>query len=176
MYVFLPPPIPDCRRPKAVEPWIVKLCREMLWSERFLWVTAQHGILEGWFAPLQPCIKKLWAQPNNCSRRCQKRHWGVTQSVGDVSKDTALGYCLIQCCLFTIIYKNTWFHCTFFLLTGLVEVHSLYSAARLISCRDAFLHMFQHIAGIYWHLCKERSDALRKWSSWPLCSAVEWSE
>lgn len=88
---------------------------------------------------------------------------------------------LIEFCLFTRIYKNTWFHCFwvcfFFLLAGLVEVHSLYNVARLISCRWCLptWHMFQHIAGIYWHLCKERPDALRKWSSWPLCSAVEWS-
>lgn len=56
---------------------------------------------------------------------------------------------LIWFCLFTRIYKNTWFHCFFFfLLAGLVEVHSVYSAARLISCRDAFLHVSTHC----WHL------------------------
>lgn len=73
MYVFIPPPLPDWGRPKAVEPWTVKLCRDMLWSEIFVWVTAQHGVLEGWLAALQPCTEKPWAQLNECSRRWQKQ-------------------------------------------------------------------------------------------------------
>lgn len=45
----------------------------MLWSEIFVWVTAQHGILEGWLAAPQPRIEKPWAQLNECSRRWQKQ-------------------------------------------------------------------------------------------------------
>lgn len=152
--VFIPPPLPDWGRPNAVELWMVKLCREMLWSEIFVWVTAQHGILEGWLAAPQPRIEKPWAQLNECSRRWQKQlseealgsHpecWGCEQE--HCSGLLPDWYDSVYLQESTKIPDSIAF---FFLLAGLVEVHSVYSAARLISCRDAFLHVSTHC----WHL------------------------
>lgn len=121
------------RRPKAVEPWTVKLCREWLWSEMRVWVTAQHEKL-GEMARIRRKLEQGWTSAAGGDwSRFRSKPWGVTRGpecwwceqgpcLGlptDSSGIQGSGI-LMQFCLFTRTYKYTWFQCVwwFFFLAG----------------------------------------------------------